>query len=99
MSNQITATVIGDEAISLDGSTLTGKDEIANGLKSTLERDPNFTLIIRPTTSTGHYKGIGTVIYVSQRVGIPVENLRWQMDDGEIVNFDELKARNPTPPV
>lgn len=30
-------------------------------------------------------------------VGVSVENLRWQMDDGEIVSFDELKARHPAP--
>jgi hypothetical protein len=63
------------------------------------DADPNFTLIIRQAASSGHYKGIGTVIYASQRVGVPVENLRWQMEDGEVVTFDESKARNPTPPV
>ena len=99
MSKQITATVVNDETILLDGSTCIGKDEVANGLKSALESDPNFTLIIRPVASSGHYKGIGTVIYASQRVGVPVENLRWQMEDGEVVTFDELKTRNPTPPV
>lgn len=92
-----TATVIDDETILLNGRMLTGMDEVANGLKSALELDPNLTLIIRPTASTRHYKGIGTVIYASQRVGMPIENLRWQMEDGEVVTFDGLKARNPTP--
>ncbi|MEW6022695.1 MAG: hypothetical protein AB1807_11210 [Pseudomonadota bacterium] len=98
MNNQITAVVVNDETILLDGRTLTGKDEVAIALKSALECDPNFTLVIR-SASTGHYKGVGTIIYASQRIGMPVENLRWQMDDGEIVSFDELRARNPTPPI
>jgi transcriptional regulator with AAA-type ATPase domain len=32
MSNQITATVVDDETILLDGSRLTGKDEFADGI-------------------------------------------------------------------
>lgn len=99
MSKEITATVVKDETILLDGSTCIGKDEVANGLRSALESDPNFILIIRPTASSSHYKGIGTLIYASQRVGVPVENFRWQMEDGEVVTFDELKARNTMPPV
>jgi hypothetical protein len=98
MNNQITALVVDDETILFDGRTLTGKDEVADVLRSALERDPNFILVIR-STSTGHYKGIGTLIYTSQRVGVSVEKLRWQMDDGEIVSLDELRARNPTPPI
>ena len=72
MSKQITAKVVDDQTILLDGNTCIGKDEVAHGLRSALERDPNFTLVIRPTSSSGHYKGIGTVIYASQRVGVPV---------------------------
>ena len=96
MNNQITAVVVDDETISLDGRTLAGMDELANALGSALERDPNFILVIE-STSTEHYKGIGTVIYASQRVGVPVGNLRLTMDDGEVLSFDELKARNSTP--
>lgn len=99
MSKQITATVVNDETILLDGSTCIGKDKVANGLRLALESDPHFTLIIRSAASSGYYKGIGTVIYASQRVGVPVENLRWQMEDGEVITFDELKAHNPTPPL
>lgn len=72
--------------------------EIVDGLRSAPESDPNFTLIIR-STSTGQYRGIGTLIYASQRVGVQIENLRWQMDDGEVMSFDELKAQNRSPPL
>ena len=98
MDNQITAVVVDDETILLDGRTLVGKDEVANALKLILESDPNFILLIGSMPSA-HYKGIGTIIYASQRVGVPVQNLRWTMDDGEVVTFDELRARNPTPPI
>jgi hypothetical protein len=47
----------------------------------------------------GCYKGIGKVIHASQRVGVPVENLRYTTGDGEVVTFDELRARNATPSV
>jgi hypothetical protein len=96
MDNQITAVVVDDETILLDGRTLVGKDEVANALRSILESDPNFILLIG-SMPTEHYKGIGTIIYASQRAGVPVQNLRLTMDNGEVVTFDELRARNPTP--
>lgn len=96
MNNQITAVVVDDDTILLDGHKLVGMDEVASALESALESDPDFTLVIEPR-SEGHYRGIGTVIYASQRVGVPVENLRWTTDDGALVSFDELKARNATP--
>jgi hypothetical protein len=98
MNNQITAVVVDDHTILLDGRKHIGMDELANALGSALENDPNFTLVIE-STPTEHYRGIGTVIYASQRAGVPVENLRWTMDDGAVVSFDELKARNSTPPI
>jgi hypothetical protein len=52
--------------------------------------------LVIESTPTGHYRGIGTVIYASQRAGVSVENLRWTMDDGTAVSFEELKARNST---
>lgn len=97
MNNQITAAVLDDTTILLDGRKHVGMDEVANALASALESDPNFTLVIESTPSE-HYRGIGTVIYASQRVGVPVENLRWTMDDGAVVSFEELKARNATLP-
>jgi hypothetical protein len=93
MSNQIVAIVVNDETISLDGRTFVGMDELANALKSALEDDPNFVLVIG-SEPTENYKGIGTIIYASQHAGVPVENLRWTMNDGDVVTFDELKARN-----
>jgi hypothetical protein len=98
MDNQITAVVVDDETILLDGRTLVGKDEVATALKSILESDPNFILHIGLMPAE-HYKGIGTIIYASQRAGVPVQNLRLTMDDGEVVSFDELRARNSTPPM
>jgi hypothetical protein len=92
MNNRITVDVVDDETVVFDGRTLTGKDEVADALRSAITNDPDFTLVIR-STSTGHYKGIGMVIYTSQRVGVPVENLRLQMDDGQIVSLDELRAQ------
>ena len=95
MNHQITAAVIDEQTIELDGHTLVGMDEVADALASALQRDPNLILVIasRPTE---HYKGIGTVIYASQRAGMPVENLRLTTDEGEVVSLGELRARNPS---
>ena len=98
MSNQIVATVVNEETILLDGRTLVGKDEVANALKIALEHDPTFVLIIG-SEPNAHYKGIGTIIYASQRVGVPIENLRWTMDNGDVLTLDELKARNSRQPM
>jgi hypothetical protein len=93
MQNQIVAVVVDEETILLDGHMLIGKDELANAFKSALEGDPNFILLIG-SKPTEHYKGIGTVIYASQRVGVPLENIRWTLDDGDVVTFDELRTRS-----
>jgi hypothetical protein len=95
MTVEIIATVLDDEKILFDGHTLFGKDEVADALKLALENDPGFILVIASKPS-GHYKGIGTIIYAGQRVGMPIQNMRLTMDDGELVTFEELKARNST---
>jgi hypothetical protein len=98
MTLEITAIVLDDETILLNGQTLVGKNEVADALKLALENNPGFILVIGPRP-TEHYKGIGTIIYASQRVGVPIENMRLTMDDGELVTFEELKARNSMTPM
>lgn len=98
MSNRLVATVVNDETILLEGRTLVGKDEVADALKSALEDDPNFVLVIGSNPNE-NYKGIGTIIYASQRVGVPVENLRWTMDNGDVLTFEQLKAWNASRPM
>ncbi|RZJ84679.1 MAG: hypothetical protein EOO64_03155 [Massilia sp.] len=97
MKNRITAAVIDENTILLDGRRLNGIEEVGAALASALQSDPDFTLVIESKPGD-HYKAIGTIIYASQRVGVPVENLRWTTDDGDVVSFDELKARNSSPP-
>ena len=93
MNHQITAVIVDDETILLDGRKLVGGNELGEALRSALQRDPNFVLVIgsRPTD---HYKAIGTLIYSSQRAGVPVENLRFTTDEGEVVSLSELQAQN-----
>ena len=98
MNNQITALVVDDETILLDGQKLTGMDEVANALRAALERESDCVLVIE-SISPDYYRGIGIVIYASQRIGVPMESLRLRMADGEVISFDELRARNSTPPV
>ncbi|VXB29939.1 hypothetical protein [Massilia sp. 9I] len=95
MNRLISAVVVDDTTIVIDGRRLIGMDEVADALASALHSDPNFILLIESRPAE-HYKGIGTVIYASQRVGVPVENLRWTTDDGDVVSFGELKDRHPS---
>jgi hypothetical protein len=96
MSTQIKAVIVDDDTILIDGRKFVEMDEIGEALSSALVRDPNLILVIEPT-SNGHYKGIGKVIYASQRVGVPAGNLRFTTEAGEVISFDELRARNPAP--
>jgi hypothetical protein len=93
MNHQITAIVADDETILLDGETLVGVTQVANALQSALENDPHSILVIGPMPRE-QYKGIGTIIYASQRAGMPVENLRLTMDNGDVVTYSELSKRN-----
>jgi len=95
MTNQITAVVIDEKTILIDGRSLVGIESVSDALASALQSDPNFILLIE-ARPTAHYKGIGTVVYASQRVGVPVENLRWTTDDGDVVSFAELRDRTST---
>jgi hypothetical protein len=93
MGNQIKAVIVDDETISIDGRTLLDRDALVDALRSALQRDPAVILVIAPQKNE-YYKGIGQVIYASQHVGFPVENLRYTMEDGDVVSFDELRARS-----
>jgi hypothetical protein len=97
MTNQITAVILDDETISIDGQVLADNAALIDALRAALLRDPHVIVVIEGTTS-GYYKGIGKALYGSQRVGVPVENLRYTTEDGTIVTFDELRARHPAPP-
>lgn len=98
MTDQINAVAVDEETVPIDGRTVTGVDEAAEVLALALHRDPNFILLIE-STPTAHYRAIGIVIYASQRVGVPVENIRWTTDDGDVVGFGDLNSRHSTPPL
>jgi biopolymer transport protein ExbD len=93
MGNQIKAVITDDETISIDGRTLLDRDALVDALRSALQHDPGVILVIAPQKNE-YYKGIGKVIYASQAVGFPVENLRFAMEDGDVVSFDELQAQS-----
>lgn len=98
MDNQIKAVILDNETILIDDRELVDNEALAEALKSALQRDPDFILVIAPTRSE-YYEGIGKVLYTSHRIGVPPENLRYAMENGEVVTFDELRARTPAEPV
>ena len=96
MDNQIKAVIVDDEMISIDGRTLVEQDALVDALNTALQNNPDVILVIEPKQDD-YYRGIGRVIYASQRVGFPVANLRITREGGEAVTFDELQKRNPAP--
>ncbi|TQK04792.1 hypothetical protein [Herbaspirillum sp. SJZ107] len=98
MDNQIKAIIPDDESILIEGRKLVEREEIADVLKAALQRDPDFILVIEPIVNAP-YMGVGKLLYTCQRIGVPPENLRYTMENGEVVTFDELRARTPAEPV
>lgn len=94
MAKQIKAVVANDDTIVLDGQALAERGGLVDALKSAVENDPDLILVIEPRQPES-YKGIGKVIYASQYAGVPVGRLRFTMENGEVVSFDELRARGP----
>ena len=97
MAKQLKAVVANDDTIYLDGQALVERDELVDALKAAVESDPDLILVIEPQQPES-YKGIGKVIYASQFAGVPIESLRFTMQDSEIVSFAELQARGPAAP-
>jgi len=94
MAKEIKAVVANDDTIYLDGQELVERAGLVDALKAAVQSDPDLILVIEPRQPES-YKGIGKVIYASQYAGVPVASLRFTMQDGEVVSFDELQARGP----
>ncbi len=97
MDNHIKAVIPDDESILIEGRKLVEQGDIVDALKAALQRDPHFILVIEPMVNA-HYKGIGKLLYTCQRIGVQLENLRYTMENGEVVTLDELRARTPAEP-
>jgi len=98
MDNHIKAVIPDNETILIDDRKLVEIEELAEVLKSALQKDPNLVLVIAPMRSD-YYKGIGKVLYTCQRVGVPIENLRYMTEDGRVVTLDALQAQSPAQPM
>jgi hypothetical protein len=96
MAKQIKAIVEDDDTIYIDGQKLAERAGIVEALRSALESDPDLVLVIEPRQPES-YKGIGKVIYASQFAGVPVDSLRITTQDGEVLSFDALRAREAGP--
>ena len=90
--NKLSVFIADDDDIRIGGERFSQKPEVSVFLERILADDPDVILVIEPASSS-LYKGIGKVIYASQSAGVPIENLRYKLENGEIVTFDELKSR------
>ena len=97
MAKQIKAVVANDDTIYLEGLELVERGALVDALKAAVQSDPDLILVIEPQQPES-YKGIGKVIYASQFAGVPIESLRFTMQDSEVVSFAELQARGPAAP-
>jgi hypothetical protein len=94
MDHQIKAVIVDDETISIDGRTLVEQGALVDALTSAMQHNPDVVLVIE-AVKHDDYRGIGKVIYASQHAGLPVANLRYTTEDGEVVTFGELQKRHP----
>jgi hypothetical protein len=90
--NKLSVLIAGDDDIRIGDDRFSEKPEVSIFLTRILADDPDVILVIEPS-SHSFYKGIGKVIYASQSAGVPVENLKYKLEHGEIVTFDELRSR------
>ena len=93
MGNQLNVVVIDDDTIFIEGRILSEQAALVDLFRLAVDTDPGLILVVSPRTNE-HYKGIGKVIYASQRAGVPVANLRYRSEDGKVLTFDELRARD-----
>jgi hypothetical protein len=94
MGTQLNAVVIDDDTIFIEGRILSEQSALVDLFRSAVASDPGLLLVVSPRTDE-HFKGIGKVIYASQRAGVPVANLRYRSEDGKVLTFDQLRARDP----
>ena len=76
MDKFLTAVVLDDQTVMLDGRRVAGTSEVAEAIGLLLQSIPHFVLMIEGTPEK-HYEGIGTVIYGSARAGLELDNLRY----------------------
>lgn len=76
MSRHITAIIVDDDTISINGQQLCGMGQVGDALAAARLQDPDLVVVIE-AANPGHYKGIGTVIYASQRAGIAGDRVRY----------------------
>lgn len=84
MAKIITAVVLDDQTVLLEGHRLAGTKEVADVLKPIVQSAPDVFLSIDGTPDQ-HYEGIGKIIYASQYAGMAIENLRfsWKSDEAK----------------
>ena len=58
MNREITAMIVDDDTILIDGCKQVGMDEVVNAFRSAQPSDPNYILVIQPKDE--YYKGIAT---------------------------------------
>lgn len=75
MEKVLTAVVLDDQTVMLDGRKLSGTDEVAEAIRLVMRSAPDFALVVEGTPEK-HYRGIGTVIYGSARAGFDLDKLR-----------------------
>ena len=93
MVNQLRVVIVDDETIEVAGRTVGEQAELTTLFVAAFEQDPSMLLVMVPR-STELFKGIGKVIYASQRAGVPVDHLRFSDVDGELLSLDALRARH-----
>lgn len=94
MKKTVAIHILPDDVVQIEGKSFTETGEIGIALREIFDRDPELSFLIDPRAEV-YYKGVGMVIYGSQREALPIENFLFKTEEGEIVTFAELGNRRP----
>ncbi|MBB5609358.1 MULTISPECIES: biopolymer transporter ExbD [unclassified Janthinobacterium] len=79
----IKAIIKDDVNVQIDGKNFTNRHEIVNKLSNLLNTYPGAALHIEADSNT-YFRAIGNIIYASQQVGVPKENISITTPEGNI---------------
>jgi hypothetical protein len=92
MGNFIRLDITGQENVMLEGVAYQEKEKLSEKLREHFSENPDAWLLVSPVEEE-FYRGIGMVLYAGHSAGISAEKLRYRTQSGEIISFEELKAR------
>jgi len=87
----VRAIIPDDETVQINGISLRDRSGLTSLLKNILADNPDTVFVIEPE-QRNYYRAIGMFIYASQFAGISVDNIRFKVENGEVIPISQLAA-------